>query len=225
MASIEVESKEKVQSLTRGTFKTVSYIVLLAALLSVANFFFGWASLKEMPTYLQPYSSILLFTNPYLIYIQAGLFFSFGYLAVKAVSGLVYTYMREISDQATAATLQTIAKIAGIAVLLSMSASILNVSSASALTVGSFGGLVVGFATQTVMSHVIAGVFLLISRPFTYGDVITVMGQTGTVKEIKLMHLVLEKEEGTQELLIPAGNVVTQIVQKKIQGQKPTNSP
>ena len=49
--------------------------------------------------------------------------------------------------------------------------------------------------------------------PFAYGDVITVAGQTGTVKEIRLMHLVLDT--GEEEVLIPSGTVVTQILKKK----------
>jgi len=207
--------KEKTPSLQHGSFKIVLYVVLLAASLSLMNIIFGWASAEEIPLYLQPYSSIILFIHPYLAYIQAGLVFVFGYLAINATAGLVYTYMQRVSDHSTAATIRTITRITGVAVLLSMMSSVLNVNPAAALTVGSFGGLVVGFATQTILSHVVAGVFLLISRPFTYGDVVTVAGQTGMVKEVKLMHLVLEAEDGTKEILIPSGNVVTQIIQKK----------
>ncbi len=42
----------------------------------------------------------------------------------------------------------------------------------------------------------------------------SVSGLTGRVKEVKLMHLVLESEDGAKEILIPSGNVVTQIIQK-----------
>lgn len=208
--------KEKMQSLRRGSFKTVVYIVFLAFSLSIMNFLFGWKSLEEVPPSLQPFGTVLIMVNPYLLYIQAGLVFFFGYLTVNSVSEIVCTYMRRISDHSTAATMRTITRISGIALLLSLSASIFNVNPAAALTVGSFGGLVVGFATQTVMSHVVAGIFLLISRPFTYGDVITVRGQTGKVKEVKLMYLILESEDGTKEILIPSGNVVAQIILKKL---------
>ncbi|RJS79132.1 hypothetical protein CW711_03545 [Candidatus Bathyarchaeota archaeon] len=208
--------EEKIQSLRRGSLKTIMYLVLLVFSLSIMNFLFGWKTIEEIPSFLQPFSSVILMVNPYLLYIQAALVFFFGYLAVNALSGLIYTYMRRISDHPTAAIMRTITRISGIALLLSTSASIFNVNPAAALTVGSFGGLVVGFATQTIMSHVVAGIFLLISRPFTYGDVITVRGQTGIVKEIKLMHLILESEDGTKEILIPSGNVVAQIIQKKI---------
>lgn len=206
---------EKIHSLRRETLKIIFYIVVLAVSLSLVDFLFGWASFEEVPPYLQPYSSIILFIHPYLVYIQAGLLFVFGYLAVNTVSGVVYTYMRGIADHPTAATVRTITKISGIAVLLSLMTSVFNVNPAAALTVGSFAGLVVGFATQTILSHVVAGVFLLLSRPFTYGDTVTVSGHTGVVKEIKLMHLVLENKDGTKEILIPSGTVVTQIIQKK----------
>jgi len=180
------------------------------------NFLFGWTSADDMPAFLQQYSGILLAVNPYLQYIQAAVIFLFGYLAVNAASGMVYTYFRQATEHATAATLRTITRIAGIAVLLALMTSIFNVDPAAALTVGSFGGLVAGFATQTILTHVVAGVFLLLSRPFTYGDVITVAGQTGTVKEIKLMHVILETEDGEKDILIPSGSIVTQIIQKKL---------
>ena len=208
--------ENKIPSFRYSLSKTIAYIVILAIVLVLVNFLFGWTSVDDMPVFLQQYSGILLAVNPYLQYIQAGLIFVFGYLAVNAASGVVYTYFRQATEHATAATLRTITRIAGIAVLLALMTSIFNVDPAAALTVGSFGGLVVGFATQTIFTHVVAGVFLLISRPFTYGDVITVAGQTGTVKEIKLMHVVLETEDSTKDILIPSGSIVTQIIQKRL---------
>ncbi len=207
------ESREKVQSLHRGSLKAVFYIALLAASLLIMNFLFGWESVEKIPPLLQPYTEAILFIKQYLVYIQAGLVFVFGYLAVNAISGLVYTYMRRITDHPTAAAVRSMTRISGLAILLSLMGSVFLRDPGAALTVGSFGGLVVGFATQTILSHVVAGVFLLVSRPFTYGDTVTVAGQTGVVKEIKLMHLVLEVED--REILIPSGNVVTQIIQKK----------
>lgn len=209
------EIGEKIQSIRSGTLRTTLYIVVLAVSLSILNFLFSWASFEEIPPYLQPYSSIILLIQPYLLYIQAAVVFVFGYLSVNAISKLVYTYMRRVADHPTAATIRAVTRISGMAVLLSVVASVFNVDPAAALTVGSFGGLVIGFATQTILSNVVAGVFLLLSRPFTYGDSVTVSGQTGVVKRITLMHLVLETEDGTRDILIPSGTVVTQIIQKK----------
>ncbi len=210
---ISLKAGEKIQSLRRGGFKTVFYVVVLIVSLVILDFVFG-KPVEDVPPFLEPLIGIIILVQPYLIYIQAVLVFAMGYLVVNATSGLVYTYMRRVTDHATAATLRTITKISGVAVLLSLTASVFKVDATAALTVGSFGGLVAGFATQTILSHVVAGVFLLLMRPFTYGDMVTVAGQTGIVKEIKLMHLVLETEDGTKEILIPSGTVVTQVIHK-----------
>ncbi len=196
-------------------FKTFFYIIILVISLFTLDLVFGWKTVEEIPSFLQPYNKIILWFNPYLIYVQAGLLFIFGYLSINVVSSLIYMHFLRIADHPTAAAIRSIFKISGIAVLLSIVASIFNVNPAAALTVGSFGGLVVGFATQTILSHVVAGVFLLITRPFILGDLITVSGHTGLVKEVKLMHIVLESEDGENYILIPSGSVVTQIIKKR----------
>ncbi|MBO3804207.1 MAG: mechanosensitive ion channel family protein, partial [Candidatus Brockarchaeota archaeon] len=157
---------EKTKSIRRESFKVVFYILILAVSLSIMNFLFGWASEEEVPSVLKPLSSIITLVNPYLPYIQSVLIFALGYLVVNAVSAMTYAYMRRITDHPTAATIRTMTRISGLAVLLSMIASVFNVNPTAALTIGSFGGLVVGFATQTILSHVVAGIFLLISRPY-----------------------------------------------------------
>ncbi len=205
--------ERKIPSLRAEWFKTILYIVTLAVSLAVVDMMFGWTS-ADIPPYLQHLSGIIMLVNPYVQYIQAILIFCIGYLIVNALSRVMYIYMRRFTDHPTATTVQTLTRIAGLAVLVSLIASVFNANPAAALTVGSFGGLVVGFATQTILSNVVAGVFLLLSRPYTFGDTITVAGQTGIVKEIRLMHLVLESTDGTREILIPSGTVVTQIIHK-----------
>jgi len=187
----------------------------LAISLIILNFIFGWRTAEEIPPILQPYTGLIAIVQPYVVYIQAVLLLVFGYMAVRSASAMVYTYVRRVADHPTAASIRTITRVVGLAVLLSMLASVFNVNPSAALTIGSFGGLVVGFATQTILSHVIAGIFLLLFRPFKYGDLITVAGKTGVVKNITLMHLVLEDQDKENVILIPSGSVVTQIIQIK----------
>jgi len=207
--------KGKVQNFRSGTLKTVIYLIVLIAILAVLNYFFKWTTYEEIPEYLKQYSTIILFINQYIPYVHATLVFVFGYLITNAISGIVYSYFIRLTDHPTASTLKTLARIIGIGVLLTIIASILNVNPSAALTIGSFSGLVVGFATQTVLSHLVAGVFILITRPFTFGDIVTIAGQTGVVKEIKLVHLVLETLDGSYEVLIPCGTVISQVLLKK----------
>ena len=187
----------------------------MAISLIILNFIFGWKTAEEIPPILQPYTGLIAIVQPYVVYIQAVLLLVFGYMAVRSASAMVYTYVRRVADHPTAASIRTITRVVGLAVLLSMLASVFNVNPSAALTIGSFGGLVVGFATQTILSHVVAGIFLLLFRPFKYGDLITVAGKTGVVKNITLMHLVLEDQDKENVILIPSGSVVTQIIQIK----------
>ncbi|RLI13105.1 hypothetical protein DRO35_01180 [Candidatus Bathyarchaeota archaeon] len=204
---------EKIRSIRRGSFKTILYILILIIFLSIINFVFGEAPFKEPPLFLQPYKENLMVLKPLLMYVRAALVFIFGYYALNAVCMVVYTYTLGISDHPTAAMIKSITKISGIALLLGLVGSMFNVSPAAALTMGSFGGMVIGFASQTVLTHVIAGIFLLITRPFSYGDIITISGHTGRVKEIRLMHIVLDT--GDEEILIPSGTVIAKVFKKK----------
>jgi len=44
---------------------------------------------------------------------------------------------------------------------------------------GSFLGMVMGFASQQVLGRAIAGLFLLIARPFKVGDDVVIAGEDG----------------------------------------------
>jgi len=206
---VNLMTSESVPRLRRGVLKTLIYIVILVASLFISSFIFLFIP------FLEPYKD-------YLLYIQAVLIFALGYGVVNSLSEVVYSYFRKIVEHSTAAALRTIARITGIAVLLSILTSVFNLNVSAALTIGSFSGLVVGFATQTILSHVVAGVFLVLSRPFKYGDVITVAGQTGAVKDIRIMHTVLEAPDGLREVLIPSGTIVTAIIIRTLKVEEKT---
>ncbi|MEM2939927.1 MAG: mechanosensitive ion channel, partial [Candidatus Bathyarchaeia archaeon] len=138
-----------------------------------------------------------------------------GAFIINSFSNTTYTYIIRLADQSAAATVKTVVRVVGIAILLSIITSMLSANPSAAITMGSFSGLIVGFATQTVLSHFVAGIFILIVRPVKFGDIITIAGQVGVVKEMRIMHLVLETQDGTTEILIPNGMVFSQIILKK----------
>jgi small conductance mechanosensitive channel len=203
------------RSVQLKSLKVLLYIVTLSILLAILNFLFGWTSKEYIPIFLQPYGDIILLVNPYLLYIQVMLVIVLGAFIINSFSNAAYTYIIKLADQSAAATVKTVVRIVGIAILLSVITSMLSANPSAALTIGSFSGLIVGFATQTVLSHFVAGIFILIVRPVKFGDIITIAGQTGIVKEMRIMHLVLEAQDGTTEILIPNGTVFSQVILKK----------
>ena len=67
----------------------------------------------------------------------------------------------------------------------------------SALVTGlGLTGFALGFAIKDTISNILAGVLLLIYRPFGVGDKIEVKGMKGTVKSIDLRYTTLTQEEG-----------------------------
>jgi small conductance mechanosensitive channel len=67
----------------------------------------------------------------------------------------------------------------------------------SALVTGlGLTGFALGFAIKDTISNILAGVLLLIYRPFQVGDNIEVKGMKGTVKSIDLRYTTLAQEEG-----------------------------
>lgn len=72
----------------------------------------------------------------------------------------------------------------------------------SALVAGlGLTGFALGFALRDVLSNSIAGILILLYRPFNLNDYITVAGQEGVVTEIDLRYTTLERDD--QKLLIP----------------------
>ncbi|NHV06862.1 MAG: mechanosensitive ion channel [Thaumarchaeota archaeon] len=110
--------------------------------------------------------------------------------------------------------MKTLVRIVGYAILLSVLASVFKVGLEAALTIGSFSGIVMGFASQTILSNAMAGLLIALTRPFKVGDEITVLGQSGIVKDIKLMHTVLETQNGEKEVLIPNNTLINAIISK-----------
>jgi small conductance mechanosensitive channel len=79
-----------------------------------------------------------------------------------------------------------------------------------ALVFGGFGFLALAFslAFQDILKNFIAGIFMLLERPFRLGDEITVDNHTGIVENIEMRATTLRTNEGEQ-VLIPNSLVYT----------------
>lgn len=78
----------------------------------------------------------------------------------------------------------------------------------SALVAGlGLTGFALGFALRDILSNIVAGVLILLYRPFTRGDRITVTGLEGAVSHIDLRYTSLDG--GDKLILIPNSNLFT----------------
>lgn len=179
---------------------TVFYLAMLAA------------GLVALDTTLEDIS-FLGFLTPYRQYLALVHVGAFGWLAISSGRRWVFLTALRYVSRSTAGALRIIFQIVALGIFLSVLVGLLTENGAAALTLGSFGGLVVGFATQTVLGNAVAGLFLAIGRPFEVGDEVTVGGNTGTVADITLMHTVLVADG--QEIMIPSRNVSTSVIVRR----------
>lgn len=80
-------------------------------------------------------------------------------------------------------------------------------------------GFALGFALKDIVSSLMAGLLILLNRPFVSGDVIAVTGITGRVAAIDLRYTEVVDTEGNRHL-IPNANVLANVVMVK-----PASSP
>lgn len=78
----------------------------------------------------------------------------------------------------------------------------------AALSAIAFGGT---FALQGTLSNFAAGLSILMTRPFTVGNTITVVGVSGVVEEVKLGATILSTEDG-ERITIPNKHIVGEIL-------------
>lgn len=72
-------------------------------------------------------------------------------------------------------------------------------------------GFALGFALRDAVSNLIAGVLILLYRPFAYGDKITVAGNSGRVVAINFRYTVLDPQ-GPTVIMVPNSSMFSNSV-------------
>lgn len=82
----------------------------------------------------------------------------------------------------------------------------LGVDTSSLVALFSLLGLAVSLAVQGVLSNFTSGILLLMSKPFVVGDFIEAGDQSGTVREINLIHTTVQTPDN-KLIFIPNGDI------------------
>lgn len=191
----EVNLADLARRISRSILKIAAYIVIYVVISALAQYLF----MDLLPRY-------DLNLQDYLIYVQLLLAVAFGYLIVNGIASFFYWSMRAKYEHATAAAIRNAVKIIGVGALVtSITGGAAGGAAAAAL--GGFMGMVIGFATQRVLGQAVAGLFVLVARPFKIGDRVSVAGEEGVVRDVATLFTKICKDDGTTAL-IPNNTVI-----------------
>ena len=94
-----------------------------------------------------------------------------------------------------------------IVIVVVVAISTLGVPVSPLLAVLGTAGLAIGLALKDSLSNIASGVMLVTLRPFQVGDVVTAAGETGTVREVRIFHTVIEGPD--KQLSTLPNNLIT----------------
>ena len=74
--------------------------------------------------------------------------------------------------------------------------SILGVEISGLMVAGGIAGIVIGFASQSIVGNLISGIFLMIERPFKIGDAVNIDTTVGIVENISIISTTIRTWDG-----------------------------
>lgn len=110
-------------------------------------------------------------------------------------------YARTVSSIIRGTARVVIITMAGIMILAEIGLDVTPVLAGAGIV-----GLAVGFGAQTLVKDVISGLFILVERQFSVGDVVQVGGIAGSVEQMTLRATFLRDVEGTCHV-VPNGEI------------------
>lgn len=139
-----------------------------------------------------------LIPTSYSEYLRVGLVLGLGILAVVVVGRIVFGIARRFAGDRHATLITDVYRIVALVALALIVLYALGVNGYALLAGGTFAGLVLGLASQAALANFVAGIVLLISRPFEPGDRLTL-----TTSQYSILLPVYPPKFYSQDLLIP----------------------
>lgn len=123
-----------------------------------------------------------LFTVMYII-----LTILLGLIIIKILTNLLLKIFKKKITPQTSLIIRKTILYGGLVLITMLILKILNIELTPLLGAAGIVGIAVGFASQTSISNLISGLFLISEKPFAVGDVISIGTTTGVIISIDLL--------------------------------------
>ncbi len=147
-----------------------------------------------------------LFIFSYYVYINVSLTLILGFLIVRAFSNVIYHFLKIKYPEDVAKAFRNVFLVIGVGALITVIAGEVG-GGLAGVSVGGFLGIVIGFAMQQPLGQAVAGLFILVARPFKINDYVTVLGDTGIVKDIGILFTEIIKDDNSK-VVIPSNLII-----------------
>lgn len=84
----------------------------------------------------------------------------------------------------------------------------LNINLSGLMVAGGVAGVILGFASQSIIGNLISGIFLIIERPIKIGDQVNIDNYAGFVEDIRIISTTIRTYDGLY-VRIPNQNIFT----------------
>ena len=106
---------------------------------------------------------------------------------------------RSLQEKVSAEHLEIVIKVVNyglIIVAILWILAIFKVNPSGLLVAGGIAGIVIGFASQSIVGNLISGVFLMLERPVKIGNQVNIEGHTGFVEDITIVATIIRTYDG-----------------------------
>ena len=193
---LELASLARVRARARP-WRSIIALVLAVAAAVVAAWFGGRSGLWHSRGYV---------TEKAITAGAAAGFFVFGMIATLGLSGTARDRLRPVTGSSHAAVIRYSLVLLGSIAVLALTLDLLKIPIGQLVLGGALTTILVGIAAQQALGNVFAGMVLLLSRPFTVGDLIQLRSGSlgglieGTVTEIGITYMCMDTRDGVLRL-------------------------
>ncbi|MEM0123861.1 MAG: mechanosensitive ion channel, partial [Conexivisphaerales archaeon] len=195
-----LQSNPETVKIRTSYVKSIVKLIILIAMMFILSALFAYVFLAYLP-------SVGIRLQPYYGYVNVALTLILGMLIVFAFTDVIYYSMRLRYAHDIARAFHNVFMMIGIGALITIIAGEVG-GGLAGVSVGGFLGIVIGFGTQQVLGQAIAGLFLLIARPYKINDYVTILGDTGNVNDVGILFTEITKDDGTK-VLIPSNIILS----------------
>ncbi|MFZ0010980.1 MAG: mechanosensitive ion channel domain-containing protein [Halobacteriota archaeon] len=156
--------------------------------------------------------------TPAAILLRVLLFAAVTIIAARVIETFLDRYLRQASIRLRVSATKYIALrrliiaavyVTGLIVIIESTPQLQSLSIAVFASV-SILGIIIGIAAQSTLSNIIAGIAIVIFKPFGVGDFITVRGESGFVEDITFRHTVIRLLDA--HMIIPNSAITSEVV-------------